>query len=522
MRLLLLLLLMPLVSGYEFTEVHYDPEGDDNNREFVEVLGNMSGCLAGDSSGNDSLELLQTGNGNLGIITEEGYNESIGNASWYSAGKTIGDNLNNGGDSLFLYCNQTLVANMSYDGFLAHGNNLSLQWLNGTWTEAEPTPGIFIRQTENFTFNSTNSTQNTTNSTLNQTNTSTNNTPCTLSIQTDGQWYHAGDKIRMDFVPLPEPETFSITYWVEDSVEAIVKKPHTTTNLDPKSFTPKIEEQDAIFFIQANLSSPLCNESITVNRSVFFIDPGYAPPEPPVCPACKKQSCSCPERSAEEKPTGSIVNVYVKQKNYKNATNLYVRISARGTVNLTVQIANTTISELVEINRTNTIKIPLVFSQDAQPATISIRKEGTLLDMATFYLIPEEKETPACPKSNTAETLPKPPLTTGYTIPPPTITTEKEGVTKYIKWVVVFLTIGGAAFAARAFHERKRDNKQDRPRMDPGKDHLRDRGQPERPRRPSHKHVHLGTEEEQGHRGPPGRGGRARGKGQDLEHVCRA
>jgi len=105
----------------------YNPEGSDNNKEFVEIYSdervNLSVYVIGDSSSNDSLSLLQEGDSDYYLIVEEGFNLSGIEASVYSTGATIGNNLNKE-DSLFLFFNSTMVSNVSYVDDCSEGHSL--------------------------------------------------------------------------------------------------------------------------------------------------------------------------------------------------------------------------------------------------------------------------------------------------------------------------------------------------------------------------------------------------------------
>lgn len=145
---LLLLLLASAQAEITITEVMYNPGGDDNNREFVEISGtnNLTGYLVGDTTSNDSLLLLFAHPGNTSLIVEEEFNYSGLNASIYSVGKTIGNNLNDE-DTIFLYApNGNLTARFSYTSELGgQNNNRSLEKReDSSWGEsitAGGTPG---------------------------------------------------------------------------------------------------------------------------------------------------------------------------------------------------------------------------------------------------------------------------------------------------------------------------------------------------------------------------------------------
>jgi len=132
------ILVISLALAIRINEVMYNPIGSDNNKEFVEILGtnNLSGYIIGDPASNDSLELIRFVNRNISLIVEEGFNYTSINCSIYSAGSTIGNNLNNEGDTILLYYNNTLIDSMSYNGSLANNNGYSLELVNNSWQES--------------------------------------------------------------------------------------------------------------------------------------------------------------------------------------------------------------------------------------------------------------------------------------------------------------------------------------------------------------------------------------------------
>ncbi len=148
---LLLILFCSLVlpvSAVQINEIMYNPGGDDNNREFVEIYfdewTNLTGWIVADSNSNDTLAMLQSFNSSYALVVEDGFNYSGINASVYSAGATIGNNLNNDNDSISLYSsNLSLVDTVSYTSSQgANGDNNSLQLVNGTWLACASTPGL--------------------------------------------------------------------------------------------------------------------------------------------------------------------------------------------------------------------------------------------------------------------------------------------------------------------------------------------------------------------------------------------
>ena len=160
----------------------YNPEGNDNNREFIEIyhdpLVNLTGYIVGDLLSNDTLVCIENCefpvNSNYSLIVEEDFdfsyyllNLSDINGSVYSAGSTIGNNLNNDIDTIFLYdYNSTLIASASYNCSAgADGDGNSLNFYNGSWCPKAPTPlykntlctandpGDYENHTENFKVN---------------------------------------------------------------------------------------------------------------------------------------------------------------------------------------------------------------------------------------------------------------------------------------------------------------------------------------------------------------------------------
>ena len=150
MKALIFLLAVPLVLAVHISEVMYNPPGNDNNREYVEVFvpngERLDNWTIADAQSGDTLVLLTYVNSTYAMIVEEGYvyDKENASASYYSAGATIGNGLNNDRDEVYLYDpSGDLVDWMEYDGSLANGNNRSLEFCNGSWQESAEggTPG---------------------------------------------------------------------------------------------------------------------------------------------------------------------------------------------------------------------------------------------------------------------------------------------------------------------------------------------------------------------------------------------
>lgn len=263
-RFIVALLLLPMVSAFSISEIMYNPEGDDNNREFVEIFMDIPADLAGsviaDAASNDSLTLLQWKESQYALIVEEGFNYTGINASVYSAGSTIGNNLDNTGDNITLFSsNGTLLADASYTSTLANNNGKSLESVDGAWQESLETGGTPGKPPSQPAMpNSGNATDSAGNTTANATVQNRNCTPL-FSISTDKMIYESGEKAQLGFNLTPE-DNFAITYWVEDLQQTIVKEPRTTSNTNTKSFTPDVETTDQSLLFFANAS--VCNTTL--------------------------------------------------------------------------------------------------------------------------------------------------------------------------------------------------------------------------------------------------------------------
>jgi len=139
-KIILYLLFLSITISYvsadiRINEIMYNPEGSDNNKEFIEIYSeetiNLSNFIIADLASNDTLTLLQYYDSDYYLITEEGFNFTDMGASVYSAGATIGNNLNKE-DSIFLYNeNNTLIDNISYTDICESG--YSLEYSNGSF-----------------------------------------------------------------------------------------------------------------------------------------------------------------------------------------------------------------------------------------------------------------------------------------------------------------------------------------------------------------------------------------------------
>ena len=154
-------------------EIMYNPDGNDNNKEFIEIYSedykNLSNFIIEDLSGEDILNLIYYYESNYSLIVEDGFNYNGINASVYTAGSTIGNNLNNDYDAIiFRDSNRSIIDIVVYSSdFGAEGNkSLERKFINelsndkDNWLESkyqEGTPGrensIFIKDFSSISIN---------------------------------------------------------------------------------------------------------------------------------------------------------------------------------------------------------------------------------------------------------------------------------------------------------------------------------------------------------------------------------
>ena len=298
--MLLAVVMMSDVSGFIINEVMYDPAGNDNNKEFVEVANqepfNLTGWMVADSEANDTLVELwayapsvpnesdELPEQYYALIVEEGFNHTGINASIYSAGATIGNNLNNDHDEIKLFSpNGTRIANMSYNKTA----NTSLEYTNGTHEESlipEGTPGRKNSREEKV---SENDAPNTTNNTTpahtvpdppaeeTEENEIINLSapPSTLSdsvpdpcadhfvIETDKEIIQNKEQLTYRLVlngSANDSTGATFEYWIEDLYGTVLRKKRTTTSTLPKSFTPSIAEKEKAIVIKATAQTDEC------------------------------------------------------------------------------------------------------------------------------------------------------------------------------------------------------------------------------------------------------------------------
>lgn len=126
-------------------EIMYDPLGNDNNREYVEIYSNnnLEDYIIEDLFSSDKLKLVFPFNSSYSLIVEEGFNYSGIDASIYSVGKTIGNCLNNERDMVLIRDNSSKIIDVVIYNSKQGGrnNNKSLCKQGYEFVECESTPG---------------------------------------------------------------------------------------------------------------------------------------------------------------------------------------------------------------------------------------------------------------------------------------------------------------------------------------------------------------------------------------------
>ncbi len=153
----------------EMTEVFPNPSGDDNNKEFIEIYNpegiNLSAYSIGDDASNDTLVAFFFGTGAYALIVEEGFAWQGLNttASVYSAGATIGNNLGNTQDSVFLYAPSGILVDSLHYSDIIEGYSFEKNeetWEMSTLVNGSPGFASFSQAQDNKTTETNNTLHN--------------------------------------------------------------------------------------------------------------------------------------------------------------------------------------------------------------------------------------------------------------------------------------------------------------------------------------------------------------------------
>jgi len=297
-KLVLYIMIVLIISVYlveansvYVNEIMFNPSGNDNNKEFVEVVGinNLSNVVIGDLVSNDTLELLQyCEECNLSLIVEEEFDYSILNCSIYSVGTTIGNGLSNTEDAVFLYYNDSLIDTVYFGG---GQEGYSYFYYNGSWGYSElegGTPCInniieegFINQSINKTTNlTTNTTVNISiNTTINITinNSEVCNISLSLRLKDNKFVFSSGDAIKFYNDLSDKSYYYTINYWIDDYFNNTLKSLVETTNTNQKQWTANIDGKYEFAVIKSNLSFVNCtniNNKTFSEIKIFIVNDG--------------------------------------------------------------------------------------------------------------------------------------------------------------------------------------------------------------------------------------------------------
>ena len=127
-------------------EIMYNPDGSDNNKEFIEIFSypqtDLSNYIISDSDSNDTLILFYFNeNSNYSLIVEDDYLIKTNNASIYKIGATIGNGLSSDDIVYFYYPDGTLINSVEINSSIANGNGYSMSYYDGSWRESSKVNG---------------------------------------------------------------------------------------------------------------------------------------------------------------------------------------------------------------------------------------------------------------------------------------------------------------------------------------------------------------------------------------------
>ncbi|MDP2750686.1 MAG: hypothetical protein Q8O89_07695 [Nanoarchaeota archaeon] len=322
--------------GLQITEIMYDSVGTDDGWEYIEIA--QEDCnLTNQITDIESLKLFEN-NVNHNLVFNENYTANYGNYlcgvyviaqdldafSYYNITNNINISLflidsafslSNTGEYISIRNSTSSLAGLDYSNLTgyANGNGFSLQLIDGSWQEKNPTPGVYpfvdvdnetvvLNDTlsnvtndlvNNDTIGNTSSTNMTivnttiTNSTVNPGNVTQNetalvvNSQCNVSINIYAQDFFEDNKVKFFNVlsntasPANTANTaydFEIEYWIEDIFGTVAKNRITTANTNQKSWTAGKQQtyiiKNRIKWIDCdNVASKKTAEKIIIIRS---------------------------------------------------------------------------------------------------------------------------------------------------------------------------------------------------------------------------------------------------------------
>jgi hypothetical protein len=450
-KLIVFVLLAHAALAVSINEVMYNPIGDDNNREYIEVLldhpQSLENWTIADSGSNDTLVPLRLTGSLYALIVEEGFNVTRDDVSYYSAGPTIGNNLNNGQEAITLYDkSRTVVDSMQYDGTLGNSNDHSIEFC-GSWVESaviggtpgwqnsacipeevpinetngseEPGDGGIVNETTEPSDNSTEPSNqtypedgqdpipdtdpdnSTTEGQMNETDGVTNDTqsPCSqdISISLGKQIVNIGESVVYTVQLSDETQPFSLEYWIEDLSGHEAKSPYTTTNCNERSWTPK---SGGVYLIKARLMETACESSVNYTEAILVVNDTVSEPEP----ESDLEIISAQESGTFGKPLAVELSVY-RGDTEKYSIELYLEDSYGKRVSETMKL------QALEKYTSYDLVVPISTSQgDFANSTYTIVVEGLGLEDSSVVDMQSIKEScktcPVCKVCPACKTCP--------------------------------------------------------------------------------------------------------------------
>ena len=147
-------------SALAWSEILFNPQGDDNNKEFIELIAgegesaSLENCTIRDSASSDTLTLLRSGSADNQyiLIVEDSSihldSPSATDSTIYTAGSAIGNGLGNTYETLTIMCGSEALLFTSYNtsdiaGYADGPDGLSILMDDGAWTTGTEggTPG---------------------------------------------------------------------------------------------------------------------------------------------------------------------------------------------------------------------------------------------------------------------------------------------------------------------------------------------------------------------------------------------
>jgi len=249
------------IADVSINEFMYNPSGSDNNKEYIEIYSeefiNLSGWIVGDSESEDVLDALCYKNNSYSLVVEEGFDYEGINASIYSVGKTIGNNLNNDWDLILLKDNYSeTIDTVSYTCDWGGDNNdksiCRIPDETGIWKECVASGGKSNGK---------------------------NNQDCDWmvsfvinnSVSEDPEWQIRANKIEGD-----GKANLTIKHWIENAFGEIIKEysdievENALSQKTSNKYSPALNKGQS-YFIKANMTNVSCGDNNLDNNFISIM-----------------------------------------------------------------------------------------------------------------------------------------------------------------------------------------------------------------------------------------------------------